>query len=182
MPRAVRHYQAWQAACHTLSKTIFSREGCFAEASPNDRTVTESMNEADLSPKALTPDLRSDSGFQGTISNSQSVMLWTLIVISIGYLWLRLIDNLRIEWSSNPQYSYGWIVPLLCLGLLARRWKGDGGSRGRKSEIGDQSGESATQSSELKAQSVDHTTRRRDRAGDAEEEGGVMDDLEILGR
>ncbi len=46
------------------------------------------------------------------------------IVVPFAYLWLRLIDNLRVEWSINPQYSYGWAVPLLCAGLVARRWHG----------------------------------------------------------
>ncbi len=36
-------------------------------------------------------------------------------------LWSILIDELRIEWTANPQYSYGWVVPLLALGLLLRR-------------------------------------------------------------
>ncbi len=29
-------------------------------------------------------------------------------------LWLPLIDGLRVEWSVNPQYGYGWAVPFLC--------------------------------------------------------------------
>lgn len=39
----------------------------------------------------------------------------------LGLLWFRLIDHLRVEWSLNPQYSYGWAVPFLCLFLLWRR-------------------------------------------------------------
>jgi exosortase len=46
---------------------------------------------------------------------------WLLAVLTFGYLWFTLINQLRPEWSSNPQYSYGWIVPILCLGLLWRR-------------------------------------------------------------
>jgi len=41
----------------------------------------------------------------------------------LGYLWFRLIDNLRLEWLTNPQYSYGLVVPLLVIGLLLRRWQ-----------------------------------------------------------
>src|ERR1051326_1209442 len=37
------------------------------------------------------------------------------------FLWLTLVNNLRVEWTINPQYSYGWAVPVLCLYLLARR-------------------------------------------------------------
>jgi exosortase len=40
-----------------------------------------------------------------------------------GFLWFTLINQLRVEWSVNPQYSYGWVVPFLCLGLLLRRWQ-----------------------------------------------------------
>ena len=51
------------------------------------------------------------------------VLKWALLVLPLGYLWFQLIDNLELEWSSNPQYSYGLVVPLLVLGLLLRRWQ-----------------------------------------------------------
>jgi exosortase len=44
-----------------------------------------------------------------------------LFCLPFAYLWFRLTDNLRLEWSTNPQYAYGWLVPILCLGLLLRR-------------------------------------------------------------
>jgi exosortase len=47
----------------------------------------------------------------------------SLALAAIGLLWLILINELRIAWSANPQYSYGWVVPFLCLGLLLRRWQ-----------------------------------------------------------
>jgi exosortase len=54
-----------------------------------------------------------------------------------GFLWFTLINQLRVEWSVNPQYSYGWLVPLLCLGLLIRRWQSvPEAERGQESEIG----------------------------------------------
>lgn len=40
-----------------------------------------------------------------------------------AYLWLRLINHLRIEWTLNEQYSYGWAVPFLCAFLFWRRWQ-----------------------------------------------------------
>jgi len=46
---------------------------------------------------------------------------WILITISLGWLWFRLINNLRTEWMTDPQYSYGLIVPFLCAGLMLRR-------------------------------------------------------------
>jgi exosortase len=49
-------------------------------------------------------------------------MYWILILLSTGYLWFRLINNLRVEWMTDPQYGYGLLVPLLCVGLIIRRW------------------------------------------------------------
>lgn len=45
-----------------------------------------------------------------------------MIILSIGYLWFRLIDNLLPEWMTDPQYGYGLLVPVLCVGLVIRRW------------------------------------------------------------
>jgi hypothetical protein len=48
---------------------------------------------------------------------------WVLLLTPLLYLWFRLINNLRTEWETNPQYSYGYIVPFLCLGLILHRWQ-----------------------------------------------------------
>lgn len=37
-------------------------------------------------------------------------------------LWGLLIDQLRLDWSTNPQYSYGWMVPPLAIYLFMQRW------------------------------------------------------------
>jgi exosortase len=58
----------------------------------------------------------------GPASKGRPILKWALVALPLGYLWFRLIDNLRLEWSSNPQYSYGLVVPLLVMGLLLRRW------------------------------------------------------------
>ena len=42
--------------------------------------------------------------------------------LPLAYLWFRLINNLWPEWTTNPQYGFGLLVPLLCFGLLIRRW------------------------------------------------------------
>jgi exosortase len=42
-------------------------------------------------------------------------------VLALGWLWFVLINHLRLEWTLNEQYNYGWAVPLLCLVLAARR-------------------------------------------------------------
>lgn len=45
-----------------------------------------------------------------------------LAVLPFAFLWFILINQLRVEWRVNPQYGYGWAVPILCLGLLWKRW------------------------------------------------------------
>ena len=47
---------------------------------------------------------------------------WGVLVV-LALLWARLIDHLRIEWTINSQYAYGWAVPFLCLILGWRRWQ-----------------------------------------------------------
>ncbi|HEV7402852.1 MAG TPA: exosortase/archaeosortase family protein, partial [Chthoniobacteraceae bacterium] len=36
-------------------------------------------------------------------------------------LWLVDINQLRLDWSTNPQYSYGWLVPFLTAYLIWNR-------------------------------------------------------------
>jgi exosortase len=43
-----------------------------------------------------------------------------LTVVVVG--WLMAIRQLAPEWEINPQYQYGWFVPLLALGLWWQRW------------------------------------------------------------
>jgi exosortase len=58
-----------------------------------------------------------------------SAWKYALMALPFGFLWLRLLDNLRLEWATDPQYGYGWAVPLLCLGLIFRRQqRGDSSS------------------------------------------------------
>ena len=58
----------------------------------------------------------------GQSVKSRFLLKWALVALPLGYLWFRLVDNLRLEWSSNPQYSYSLVVPFLVIGLLLRRW------------------------------------------------------------
>ena len=70
------------------------------------------------------PDLGEARGGVGRMLLSRlSTKDASLALAAIGLLWLILINELRIAWSANPQYSYGWVVPFLCLGLLLRRWQ-----------------------------------------------------------
>ena len=60
---------------------------------------------------------------------------WAWLVMPFAYLWFRLINNLRVEWETNPQYSYGYIVPFLCLGLLLHRWAAQGKAETGKQKV-----------------------------------------------
>ena len=80
-----------------------------------------------------------------------SWMKWAVVLLPLGYVWFRLIDNLRLEWATNPQYSYGWVVPFLCIGLLLPRWKAarEGGISGQRSEISGERCDHRPQTSDL---------------------------------
>src|SRR5437868_6767786 len=51
--------------------------------------------------------------------------------ISLLIIWGILIARFRGEWSGNPEYSYGWSVPVLCLYLAYQRWRAVGESVSR---------------------------------------------------
>ena len=40
---------------------------------------------------------------------------------AFGLLWLEIVSRLRLEWSINPQYGYGWVVPFLAGYIFWRR-------------------------------------------------------------
>lgn len=47
------------------------------------------------------------------------------IILALGaavLYWLLFFNAVRDEWRINPQYSYGYVVPLLGLALMYRRW------------------------------------------------------------
>ncbi|NJK92830.1 MAG: exosortase/archaeosortase family protein, partial [Blastochloris sp.] len=47
---------------------------------------------------------------------------WGVVAV-LALLWFLLFQQLQVEWSINPQYSYGWLMPLLGGYLLWRRWE-----------------------------------------------------------
>ncbi len=55
-------------------------------------------------------------------SKLQAPWLLALCALPLAWLWGVLINDLRVEWSLNPQYAYGWAVPFLCVFLVIRRW------------------------------------------------------------
>ena len=52
-----------------------------------------------------------------------STLTWVLLILPFAWLWFHLIDNLRWQWATDPQWSYGLFVPVLAAGLLFRRWQ-----------------------------------------------------------
>jgi exosortase len=48
---------------------------------------------------------------------------FVLNLLVLALCWGFLFNALRVDWSTNPQYSYGWFVPVLMLGLFIFRWK-----------------------------------------------------------
>jgi exosortase len=52
-----------------------------------------------------------------------STLMWIVVILPFAWLWFHLIDNLSLQWDTDPQWSYGLVVPLLTAGLLIRRWR-----------------------------------------------------------
>jgi hypothetical protein len=42
-------------------------------------------------------------------------------VAAFGLLWVLIVSRLRFEWTVNPQYGYGWVVPFLAAYIFWRR-------------------------------------------------------------
>ena len=72
-------------------------------------------------PKQSVPATTADKKVNSALF-SPSALKWVIVLLPLAYLWFRLINNLRLEWMTNPQYGYGLLVPFLCVGLLIRRW------------------------------------------------------------
>jgi exosortase len=45
-----------------------------------------------------------------------------IVLMSLGVIWWLAIRLLWNEWEIDPQYSYGFLVPILCVALFALRW------------------------------------------------------------
>ena len=57
------------------------------------------------------------------IGNTYRISAFQLLLCTVPVLWLWfvLVNHLRIEWTLNPQYGYGWAVPFLSVFLLWKR-------------------------------------------------------------
>lgn len=63
------------------------------------------------------------SSDEAVVSAENGTAQWWPTLAVLGGLWLFAINQLRLEWSINPQYTYGWTVPFLALYLFFERWK-----------------------------------------------------------
>lgn len=59
---------------------------------------------------------------EGSRRGNFLLRITALAIAVLILLWFILLNELRVQWLVNPQYSYGWVVPLLVIGLLVRRW------------------------------------------------------------
>ncbi len=69
------------------------------------------------------PQLSTPVGAGGMVRRgSNQTWIVGVVAAAFGLLWFVVVNHLRMEWTINPQYSYGWTVPFLALYLFARRW------------------------------------------------------------
>jgi exosortase len=55
-------------------------------------------------------------------TSSSAVWPFATTVLVLAILWVEVIKQLKNEWSVNPQYGYGWVVPFVALFLLWKLW------------------------------------------------------------
>ncbi len=48
---------------------------------------------------------------------------WILAFLVFGALWCLLVAQLSQYWALDPEYSFGWFVPILCAYLFLMRWR-----------------------------------------------------------
>ena len=48
--------------------------------------------------------------------------IWVAL-IALASIWWLSIRMLWTEWEIDPQYSYGFLVPILCVALFMQRWR-----------------------------------------------------------
>jgi exosortase len=49
---------------------------------------------------------------------------FSLMILAMACYWFLFFDQIHGEWQLNPQYNYGYVVPLLGAVLFWRRWPG----------------------------------------------------------
>src|SRR3954463_8398741 len=56
------------------------------------------------------------------IESASRAIAWFPVAV-FALVWLEVVARLRFEWSINPQYGYGWAVPVLAAYIFWRRWQ-----------------------------------------------------------
>jgi exosortase len=56
------------------------------------------------------------------IDTTSRAIAWFPVAVFL-LVWLEVVSRLRFEWAINPQYSYGWAVPVLAAFVFWRRWQ-----------------------------------------------------------
>jgi len=51
------------------------------------------------------------------------LLRWTVAGAIFGALWCMLIERLARYWVVEPEYNFGWLVPILCGYLFWLRWR-----------------------------------------------------------
>jgi hypothetical protein len=49
------------------------------------------------------------------IGKQQKLLQRILPLFLFGTLWYLLIKHLSVRWAINPQYSFGWFVPIISI-------------------------------------------------------------------
>jgi len=71
------------------------------------------------------PEMKTTAASSGFVTSTISkISVWPSAIVCLFFalLWAEVINQLRPEWSLNPQYGYGWTVPFLSLYLIWQRW------------------------------------------------------------
>jgi len=48
---------------------------------------------------------------------------WMVVGAVLGALWYLLVERLAQYWAVEPEYNFGWLVPILCVYLFWLRWR-----------------------------------------------------------
>lgn len=67
-------------------------------------------------------DTISDTDDVPGLGRAKTPAWWPALAV-LGVVWLLAVRQLRFEWTINPQYTYGWVVPFLAAYLFMERWK-----------------------------------------------------------
>jgi exosortase/archaeosortase family protein len=74
--------------------------------------VEPQLKKADHKP-TLAATLDADNATSSTPS-VLDLLKFVCLVLAVGWLWWCLVSHLSLAWNLNPQYGYGWAVPMLC--------------------------------------------------------------------